>query len=106
MSRQGSNNIPLVIIWLLENVNFLCSVSGTGLRQRNEFFRLMQAARDGKVDLIITKSLSRFGRNTLDCLTNIRELKALFVDVYFEQENVHILRSEGEMLLTLIAAVA
>lgn len=66
----------------------------------------MQAARYGKVDLIITKRLSRFGRNTLDCLINIRELKALGVDVYFERENVHVLRSEGEMLLTLIAAVA
>ena len=81
-------------------------VSGTGLRQREEFNRLMQTARDGKLDLIITKSLSRFGRNTLDCLMNIRELKSLGVDVYFERENVHVLRSEGEMLLTLIAAVA
>lgn len=81
-------------------------ISGTGSHQRVEFNRLMQNARDGKLDLIITKSLSRFGRNTLDCLMNIRELKALGVDVYFERENVHVLRSEGEMLLTLIAAVA
>lgn len=80
-------------------------VSGTSILQRDEFNRLMQAARDGQIDLIITKSLSRFGRNTLDCLKNIRELKALGVDVYFERENVHVL-SEGEMLLTLIAAVA
>ncbi len=66
----------------------------------------MQDARDGHIDMIITKSLSRFGRNTLDCLNCIRELKALGVDVYFEKENIHTMRSEGEMLLTLISAVA
>lgn len=81
-------------------------ISGTDLRKREAFNQLMQAARDGQIDLIITKSLSRFGRNTLDCLNNIRELKDLGVDVYFEKEDVHTLHSEGEMLLTLIAAVA
>ena len=81
-------------------------VSGTDARKRDEFNKLMQAARDGELDLIITKSLSRFGRNTLDCLKNIRELHSLGVDVYFEKENIHTLGSKGEMLLTLIAAVA
>ena len=85
-------------------VNF--NISGTGSHQRDEFNRLMQAARDGKLDLIITKSLSRFGRNTLDCLKNIRELRSLGVDVYFEKENIHSLHSEGEMLLTLVSAIA
>ena len=81
-------------------------VSGTGIRKRDAFIKMMEAAKEGKIDLIITKSLSRFGRNTLDCLKNIRALKELGVDVYFEKENIHTLHSEGEMLLTLIAAVA
>ncbi len=66
----------------------------------------MQDAIEDRVDMIITKSLSRFGRNTLDCLNSIRELKALGVDVYFEKENIHTMRSEGELLITLISAVA
>lgn len=66
----------------------------------------MKDARHGKIDMIITKSLSRFGRNTLDCLNSIRELRSLGVDVYFEKENIHTNASEGEMLLTLISAVA
>lgn len=81
-------------------------ISGTDLKKRDAFNRLMRDSRDGQIDMIITKSLSRFGRNTLDCLNCIRELKALRVDVYFEKENIHTMRSEGEMLLTLISAVA
>lgn len=81
-------------------------ISGTDIRKRDAFNRLMEAARDGQIDLIITKSLSRFGRNTLECLKNIRELKTLGVDVFFEKENIHTLQSKGEMLLTLISAVA
>ncbi len=56
--------------------------------------------------MIITKSVSRFGRNTLDALNCIRELRALGVDVYFEKENVHFTRSEGEVLLMLTSAMA
>lgn len=67
---------------------------------------MMQKAREGQIDLIITKSLSRFGRNTLDCLKCIRELRQLNVDVFFEKENIHTSHSDGEILLTLISAVA
>ena len=81
-------------------------VSGTDLKKRDAFNRLIQDARDGYIDMIITKSLSRFGRNTLDCLKCLRELKSLGVDVFFEKENIHSLTSQGEMLLTLISAVA
>ena len=81
-------------------------ISGTGTIKREGFLRMMEDCRAGKLDQIITKSVSRFGRNTLDCLVNVRELKALGVDVYFEKENIHTLTAEGEMLLSLIAAVA
>ena len=81
-------------------------VSGTSIKRRPAFQRMMNDCRDGKLDLIITKSVSRFGRNTLDCLVCIRELKALHVDVYFEKENIHTLHNEGEILLSLISAVS
>ena len=67
---------------------------------------MVQDCRDGKIDVVVTKNLSRFGRNTVDCLKVIRELKSIGVDVFFEKENIHTLRSEGEMLLSLIFAVA
>lgn len=81
-------------------------ISGTDLKKREAFNRLMQDAREGHIDMIITKSLSRFGRNTLDCLRSLRELKALNVDVFFEKEQIHSLNSQGEVLISLISAVA
>lgn len=81
-------------------------ISGTALKKRDAFNQMMQDARAGRINNIITKSLSRFGRNTIDCLNSIRELKSIGVDVFFEKENIHTMRSEGEMLITLISAVA
>ncbi len=81
-------------------------ISGTGTLRREAFNRMMSDCRAGLVDIVITKSVSRFGRNTVDTLKNVRELKALDVDVYFEKENIHTMNSEGEVLLTLISAVA
>jgi site-specific DNA recombinase len=81
-------------------------ISGTRTRNRVEFLRLIKDCRSGKVDAIITKSVSRFGRNTVDTLVYTRELKALGIDVYFEKENLHSCSSEGELLLTLMAAFA
>lgn len=81
-------------------------VTGTSIKKRTGFQQMMQACRDGKLDLIITKSVSRFGRNTVDCLESVRELRALGVDVHFEKEGLHSLGEEGELLLTLMAAVA
>jgi site-specific DNA recombinase len=81
-------------------------VTGTNVRKRDGFLRMMADSRAGKLDLIVTKSVSRFGRNTVDCLNAIRELKALGIDVFFEKENIHTMHSEGELLLTLMMAVA
>lgn len=66
----------------------------------------MADCRAGLVDMVITKSVSRFGRNTVDTLKAVRELKNLKVDVFFEKEGIHTINSEGEILLTLISAVA
>lgn len=79
----------------------------TGTRSnRPEFQRLLQDCRDGKIDMIITKSVSRFARNTVTTLETIRELKSLGVDVYFEENNVHSLRTDGEVLITVLSSFA
>ena len=81
-------------------------ISGTSLKKRNAFNQMMEDARAGKLDLILTKSVSRFGRNTVDTLRSIRELKELHVDVFFEKENIHTNDSKGELLLSILSAAA
>lgn len=73
---------------------------------RHEFQALLKDAKAGKIDMIITKSISRFARNTVTLLETVRALKAINVDVFFEEENIHTLSSEGEMILTLLASFA
>ncbi len=73
---------------------------------RENFQRLLEECRNGNIDLVITKSVSRFARNTVTLLKSIRELKEIGVDVYFEEQNIHTLSSEGELLLTLLASFA
>ena len=73
---------------------------------RGEFQKLLADCRAGKIDLIITKSISRFARNTVTTLQTIRELRVIGVDVYFEEQNIHTLGEEGEFILTLLAAYA
>lgn len=80
------------------------AVSGTKV-ERAQFQQMMADCRMGKIDMIMTKSVSRFARNTLTTLVSIRELSALGIDVYFEQENIHTL-SGGEFILSILAAVA
>ena len=73
---------------------------------RPEFQRLLADCRAGKLDIILTKSISRFARNTVTTLETIRELKLLGVDVWFERENIHSLSEDGEFLLTLLSSFA
>ena len=81
-------------------------ISGTRTKNRAQFLQLIEDCRAGKVDGIITKSVSRFGRNTVDTLVFTRELRSLGIDVFFEKENLHSCLPEGELLLTLMAALA
>jgi site-specific DNA recombinase len=81
-------------------------ISGTSTKHRAGFNQMINDALAGKVDLIITKSISRFARNTVDSLTAIRKLKEHNVEVYFEKENIYTLDSKGEMLLTILASFA
>lgn len=73
---------------------------------RENFQRLLADCRAGKVDMIITKSISRFARNTVTLLGTVRELKALEVDVFFEEQNIHTLSSDGELMMTILAGYA
>lgn len=79
----------------------------TGTKEdRPEFQRMLADCRAGKIDMVITKSLTRFARNTVTLLATVRELRLLDVDVYFEKENIHTLTSDGELMLTLLASFA
>ena len=73
---------------------------------RSEFQRLLADCRAGLVDIVITKSVSRFARNTVTLLETVRELKSLGVDVYFERENIHSISGDGELMLTILASYA
>jgi DNA invertase Pin-like site-specific DNA recombinase len=81
------------------------AVTGTK-ESRTEFQRLMNDCRDGKIDMIITKSISRFARNTVTMLEAVRELKELNINVYFEKENINSISGDGELLLTILASFA
>lgn len=73
---------------------------------RPEFQRLLADCRAGKVDIVLTKSISRFARNTVTMLETVRELKAIDVDVWFERENIRSLSGDGELMLTILASFA
>ena len=81
-------------------------VSGITFNRREAFNRMMQDCRDGKITMILTKSISRFARNTVDSIKFIRELKALGIGVMFEKENIWTLDSKGEFLLTVMSSLA
>ena len=81
-------------------------ITGTSLKKRTEFKKMITACKRGHIDLIITKSLSRFARNTVDCLETVRLLKANGIGVYFEKENINTLTESSEFLITLFSGFA
>jgi len=81
-------------------------ISGTNTKKREEFNRMIDECMEGNIDLVITKSISRFARNTLDCLKYIRQLKEKNIAVYFEKENINTMDAKGEVLLTIMASLA
>ena len=74
-------------------------ISGTNTKKREEFNRMIEDTMAGKIDMIITKSISRFARNTLDCLKYIRQLKEKNVPVFFEKENINTMDSKGDKIV-------
>lgn len=81
-------------------------ISGTSTKRRDEFKEMIESALNGNIDLIITKSISRFARNTLDTISITRQLKVKGVEVYFEKENLWSLDDKTEFLLTIMASIA
>ena len=81
-------------------------ISGTNTKKREGFNQMVEDALSGRIDLIITKSVSRFARNTVDSLTTIRKLKEKGVEVFFEKENIWTFDSKGELLLTIMSSLA
>lgn len=81
-------------------------ITGTSTKHREGFKQMIADALDGKIDLIVTKSVSRFARNTVDSLTTIRQLKEAGVEVYFEKENIWTFDGKGELLLTIMSSLA
>lgn len=81
-------------------------ISGTSTKNRDEFNRMIADCKAGKIDMIISKSISHFARNTLDCLNYVRLLKGLGIGVVFEKEGINTLDSTGETLLTILSSLA
>ncbi|EAE2458035.1 recombinase family protein [Enterococcus faecalis] len=92
--------------WDLAGIYADDGISGTNTKKREAFNRLIDDCMDGKIDMVITKSISRFARNTLDCLKYIRQLKDKHIPVFFEKENINTMDSKGEVLLTIMASLA
>lgn len=92
--------------WELAGIFADEGLSGTQAKTRPQFNALIAACEEGTVNLVITKSISRFARNTLDALNYIRKLKALNIPIIFEKESVNTLEASGELMVTILASIA
>ena len=92
--------------WVTAGIFADDGISGTNTKKREEFNRMIDECEAGNIDMVITKSISRFARNTLDCLKYIRQLKDKNIPVFFEKENINSMDSKGEVMLTIMASLA
>lgn len=92
--------------WTMAGIFADEGITGTSARKRPEFLRMIRQCKQGKIDIILTKSISRFARNTVDCLNYIRALKELGIAVIFEKENINTLEADSEILITMLGAFA
>lgn len=92
--------------WKLAGIYADKGITGTSMKRRDEFNKLIRQCKRGKVDMIIVKSISRFARNTLDCLKITRMLRELKVDVYFEEQNLHSIDPSSEFYISIYGSVA
>ena len=92
--------------WELAGIYADDGISGTNIKKREGFIEMIDDCMEGKVDMIITKSISRFARNTIDCLKYVRKLKEKNIAIIFEKENINTLEASGELLLTIMASLA
>lgn len=101
-----TNHIRSKPDWQFVDVYTDEGISATSTKNREGFNRMIADALAGKIDLIITKSVSRFARNTVDSLTTVRQLKEKGIEIYFEKENIWTLDSKGELLITIMSSLA
>lgn len=92
--------------WTMAGIFADGGITGTSARKRPEFLRMIRLCKQKKIDIILTKSISRFARNTVDCLNYIRALRELGIAVIFEKENINTLESDSEILITMLGAFA
>lgn len=92
--------------WQFAGLYYDDGISGLSRKNRDGFNRLIEDALQGKIDLIVTKSISRFARNTLDTISTIRKLKGRGIGVFFQKENIHTLDTKSEFVLTLMSSFA
>lgn len=92
--------------WTLAGTYADEGLSGASAAKRPDFMKMIRHCKKGKIDLIITKSISRFARNTLDSISYVRKLKAMGVGVLFEKENINTLEENSEVILTILASLA
>ncbi|WP_317854595.1 recombinase family protein [Chakrabartyella piscis] len=104
--RYYTNLIEENLSWEMVDIYADEGISGVSTEKRDDFNRMINDCRDGKIDRIVTKSTSRFSRNTLDSIATVRELKAIGVTVYFEKEGIDTAKLSGENLLTLYSLFA
>ncbi len=92
--------------WTMAGIFADEGITGTSARKRPEFLRMIRQCKQGKIDIVLTKSISRFARNTVDCLNYVRALKELGIAVIFEKENMNTLEIDSEILITILGAFA
>lgn len=92
--------------WIMAGIYADEGISGTSAKKRPEFQKMLRKCKQGKIDLILTKSVSRFARNTLDCISIARDLKNLGVAIFFEKENINTMEEDSEFVLTIFGSMA
>lgn len=92
--------------WTMAGIFADEGITGTSAKKRPEFLRMIRMCKQGKIDLILTKSISRFARNTVDCLSYIRLLRGMGIGIFFEKENINTLDADTEIIITFMGAFA
>ena len=92
--------------WMLVGIYADKGITGASVKKRDEFNKMIRKCKQGKIDMIITKSIARFARNTVDCLTHTRMLKSLGIDVYFEEQGIHSTDPGAEFYITIYGSIA
>lgn len=101
-----SNLIQNTPQWTFAGIYSDDGISGTGMNKRSGFLKMIEDCDNGQIDIILTKSIQRFARNTVDLLKTVRHLKDIGVEVRFERENINTFSQEGELMLSILASFA